>query len=121
MRSGGLYCCALTTETRHVVQRRAVYNPSEIAMPRTSSTKVKILRLRLKDKHATAQRAGKKHRVRAIHAKIAHRRRDSLRQFSTRLVREKRAIFVGNVNATARGSTSDIQMITNDYQEKTDS
>lgn len=90
-------------------------------MPRTSSTKVKILRLRLKDKHATAQRAGTKHRVRAIHAKIAPRRRDSLRQFSTRLVREKRAIFVGNVNATARGSTSDIQMITNDYQEKTDS
>src|ERR1019366_6613952 len=56
MRSGGLYCCALTTETRHVVQRRAVYNPSEIPMRRTSSTKVKILRLRLKDKHATAQR-----------------------------------------------------------------
>src|SRR5450755_2397575 len=112
MRSGGLYCCALTTETRHVVQRRAVYNPSEIPMRRTCSTKVKILRLRLKDKLATAQRAGKKHRVRAIHATIAHRTRDSLHQLSTRLVREQRAIFVGNVNATARGRTSNIQMIT---------
>src|SRR5258707_3782581 len=38
-------------------------------------------------KLAIAQRAGKKNRVRAIHAKIAKRRSDSLHQFSTRLVR----------------------------------
>ena len=59
----------------------------------------------LESKLATAQRAGKNQRVRAIHAKIANRRRDSLHQFSTRLVRENRAIFVGNVNATALTQT----------------
>jgi IS605 OrfB family transposase len=50
---------------------------------------------------ASAQRAGKKHRVRAIHAKIANRRKDSLHQFSTRLVREHDTIFVGNVSVGA--------------------
>jgi putative transposase len=55
----------------------------------------------LESKLAIAQRAGKKHRVRAIHAKIANRRRDSLHQFSTRLVREYDTIFVGNVSAAA--------------------
>jgi putative transposase len=55
----------------------------------------------LEPKLAIAQRAGKRHRARAIHAKIASRRRDSLHQFSTRLVREYDIIFVGNVSATA--------------------
>jgi len=50
---------------------------------------------------AVAQRAGKTNRVRAIHAKIANRRKDSLHQFSTRLVRNYDTIFVGNVNASA--------------------
>jgi len=59
----------------------------------------------LEAKLAAAQRAGKKQRVRAIHAKIANRRKDSLHQVSTRLVRENRAIFVGNVNATALTQT----------------
>ena len=36
---------------------------------------------------AVAQRAGHKQRVRAIHAKIANRRKDTLHQLSTRLVR----------------------------------
>jgi len=101
--------------------------------------KTKVLRLRLKDKHAkflrdlageanfvwnycnelqitmfnrehrflsaVAQRAGKKDRVRAIHAKIANRRKDSLHQFSTRLVRAYDTIFVGNVNASALAKT----------------
>jgi putative transposase len=48
-----------------------------------------------------AQRAGKKDRVRAIHAKIANCRRDALHQFSTRLVRVYDTIFVGNVSAAA--------------------
>ncbi|MCZ8254437.1 MAG: transposase [Polaromonas sp.] len=48
---------------------------------------------------ATAQRAGKKARVRAIHAKIANRRKDFLHQFSSRLVREHGCIVVGDVNA----------------------
>jgi IS605 OrfB family transposase len=59
----------------------------------------------LEPKLAMAQRAGKKDRVRAIHAKIANRRKDSLHQFSTRLVRAYDTIFVGNVNASALAKT----------------
>jgi hypothetical protein len=44
---------------------------------------------------ATAQRAGKKDRVRAIHARIANRRRDHLHNLSTSLARRRREIFVG--------------------------
>lgn len=50
---------------------------------------------------ATAQRAGQKARVRAIHAKIANRRKDFLHKFSSRLVREHGCIVVGDVNAQA--------------------
>jgi putative transposase len=56
-------------------------------------------------KLAIAQRAGKKDRVRAIHAKIANRRKDSLHQFSTRLVRGYDTIYVGNVSASALAKT----------------
>src|SRR5258707_5514142 len=56
-------------------------------------------------KLAIAQRAGNKSRVRAIHAKIANRRKDALHQFSTRLVRGHDTIFVGNVNAAALAKT----------------
>src|SRR5882762_5606855 len=59
----------------------------------------------LEAKLAIAQRAGKKNRVRAIHAKIANRRRDSLHQFSTRLVRGYDTVFVGNVNASGLAKT----------------
>ena len=59
----------------------------------------------LEAKLAIAQRAGKKHRTRAIHAKIANRRKDSLHQFSTRLVSKYNTIFVGNVNASALAKT----------------
>jgi IS605 OrfB family transposase len=46
---------------------------------------------------ATAQRAKKKGRARAIHAKIKNQRKDALHKFSTQLVRENAAIFVGDV------------------------
>lgn len=52
-----------------------------------------------------AQRAGKARRAKAIHAKIAHRRKDFLHKLSTRLVREYGAIFVGNVNAAQLAKT----------------
>src|SRR6266478_7844984 len=55
----------------------------------------------LEAKLAIAQRAGNKNRVRAIHAKIANRRKDSLHQLSTRLVRKYDTLFVGNVSASA--------------------
>lgn len=50
---------------------------------------------------ATAQRAGKKRRVKAIHAKIANRRQDFLHKLTTKLVRQHAVICVGDVNASA--------------------
>ena len=44
-----------------------------------------------------AQRAKKKNRARAIHAKIKNQRKDGLHQFSTRQVKSNAAIFVGDV------------------------
>ena len=44
-----------------------------------------------------AQRAGKKNRARAIHAKIKNQRKDELHQFSSALVKHNAAIFVGDV------------------------
>lgn len=55
----------------------------------------------LEPKLAQAQRARKKPRTRAIHAKIANRRKDFLHKLSTRLVKANGAIFVGDVNASA--------------------
>lgn len=53
-----------------------------------------------------SQRAGNKQRTRAIHAKIANRRKDFLHKLSTRLVKEYGAIFVGNVNAAGLAKTN---------------
>lgn len=55
---------------------------------------------------ATAQRARKPTRVRAIHAKVANRRIDHLHKLSTRLVQENAAIFVGNVSAAGPAKTT---------------
>lgn len=46
---------------------------------------------------AVAQRARKKKRVKAIHAKIANRRKDAIHKFTTNLVKNNAAIFVGDV------------------------
>jgi len=54
---------------------------------------------------ATAQRANKKQRVKAIHAKIANRRKDALHKLSTVLVQEYGAIFIGNVKASSLAKT----------------
>lgn len=48
---------------------------------------------------AIAQRAGKKRQARAIHAKIKNQRKDGLHKFSTALVKENAAIFVGDVSS----------------------
>ena len=55
---------------------------------------------------ATAQRAGKRRRVRAIHAKIANRRSDFHHKLSTRIVRAFDYIAVGNVNAAGLSKTN---------------
>lgn len=47
-----------------------------------------------------AQRANKKKRVKAIHAKIKNRRKDALHKFSARLVNSHAAIFVGDVSGS---------------------
>ena len=57
-------------------------------------------------KLGVAQRAGRKHRVRAIHAKVANRRKDALHKLSRRLVNQNAAIFVGNVSSKAMVKTN---------------
>ena len=52
-----------------------------------------------------AQRARKKQRVKAIHAKIANRRKDNMHKFTRKLVDSSSAIFVGNVNSKAMVKT----------------
>lgn len=54
---------------------------------------------------ATAQRAGKKHRVKTLHAKIANRRKDALHKLSTRLVKKYGVIVVGNVSSSKLAKT----------------
>lgn len=54
---------------------------------------------------AVSQRARKRARTRAIHAKIAHRRNDFLHKLSSRLVHDYRAIYVGGVNAQGLART----------------
>lgn len=51
----------------------------------------------LEQKLGLAQRAGKKARVRALHAKIKNRRKDAQHKFSTALIERCAAIFVGDV------------------------
>ena len=60
----------------------------------------------LKGKLATAQRAGKKARERAIHAKIKNRRSDHLHKLSRALASSHGAIFVDNVSAAALAQTA---------------
>jgi putative transposase len=55
---------------------------------------------------ALAQRAHKKRRVRAIHAKIANRRSDFLHKLSDRIVRQFDYIAIGNVTAARLARTS---------------
>lgn len=56
-------------------------------------------------KLAKAQRAGKRKRVAALHAKAANRRKDALHKLSRELVDTNAAIFVGNVSSTNMART----------------
>ena len=60
---------------------------------------------KLQQQLGIAQRARKKQRIKAIHAKIANRRKDNIHKFTRRLVNTSSAIFVGNVNAKAMVKT----------------
>jgi IS605 OrfB family transposase len=55
---------------------------------------------------AIAQRARKKKRVRAIHARIANQRKDALHKETSALVKQHAVIFLGNVNAKTLAKTS---------------
>jgi IS605 OrfB family transposase len=55
----------------------------------------------LESKLGMSQRAKKKSRTKAIHAKIKNRRQDALHKYSRKLVNENAAIFVGNVSSKA--------------------
>ncbi|MDP3535958.1 MAG: transposase [Halomonas sp.] len=57
------------------------------------------------DKLAVAQCARKNKRVKAIHAKIANRRKDALHKFSRELVNRSGEIYVGNVKPSALTQT----------------
>jgi IS605 OrfB family transposase len=59
----------------------------------------------LEPRLAAAQRANKTARVRALHAKIANRRKDFLHKLSTRLVRTHQALFIGDVSPSALAQT----------------
>jgi putative transposase len=54
----------------------------------------------LEQKLGIAQRAGKKCRVKAIHATIKNRRKNDCHQLSRKLVNRNAAIFVGNVSSS---------------------
>jgi IS605 OrfB family transposase len=60
----------------------------------------------LEAKLAIAQRAHKKRRVQAIHAKIKNRRLNHIHQFTTRLVKENALIVVGNVSSSTLAKTN---------------
>ncbi|WP_270668522.1 MULTISPECIES: RNA-guided endonuclease InsQ/TnpB family protein [unclassified Aeromonas] len=59
----------------------------------------------LEGKLGKAQRANKKARAKALHAKIKYRRKDALHQFSSALVRDNAAIFVGDVSPSQLAKT----------------
>lgn len=59
----------------------------------------------LEEKLGKAQRAGKKDRARAIHNKIKNKRKDSIHKFTTRLVKDHAAIFVGDVSSPKLAKT----------------
>lgn len=57
------------------------------------------------DKLRVAQRANNRTRVRALHSKIANTRRDHMHKWTTKVAREFRTIFVGNVSSSRLART----------------
>jgi IS605 OrfB family transposase len=54
---------------------------------------------KLEQKLKIAQRAKKKNRTKAIHAKIKNRRKDTMHKYTTNIVAQNAAIFVGNISS----------------------
>jgi IS605 OrfB family transposase len=74
----------------------------------STGEKIEAQRIYRDSEHAlaVAQRALKKRRVKAIHAKMANRRNDFHHKLAHRIVREFDYIAVGNVNAAGLAKTS---------------
>jgi putative transposase len=53
----------------------------------------------LEPRLSEAQRRGRKRQARAIHAKIANRRKDALHKYSRAVVNDAGAVFVGNISS----------------------
>jgi len=66
---------------------------------------------RYAEKLARAQRAGRKERARALHARVANCRKDFLHRVCLRLVRENRCIIVGNVNSSGLARTNQAKSV----------
>lgn len=59
----------------------------------------------MEKKLATAQRAGRKKRVRAIHTKIKNKRKNDLHHLSNKLIKDFDNIYIGNVNSAKLAKT----------------
>jgi putative transposase len=66
---------------------------------------------KVEEKLAVAQRANKTDRVKALHARIANRRKDFHHKLGTLLVTSYGAIVVGNVNASALAKTNQAKSV----------
>lgn len=65
----------------------------------------------MEEKLAIAQRARKKDRVRAIHAKIRNRRHDALHKYSRKLVDQNALVVVGNVSSSGLAKTTQAKSV----------
>ena len=65
----------------------------------------------MEEKLAVAQRAGKKSRVRAIHAKIRNRRHDAMHKYSRKLVENNALVVVGNVSSSGLAKTKQAKSV----------
>jgi putative transposase len=61
---------------------------------------------KLEAKLKIAQRAGNKKRVKTIHANIKNRRKDEQHKYSTTLIKQNAAVFVGNVSSKSLVKTN---------------
>lgn len=75
-----------------------------ISTPATTSNNEKLKGgwyQRHEEKIRLAQRANKTKRVKKLHQKVKNKRKDDMHKFSTNIVKENYAIFVGNVSSAA--------------------
>lgn len=90
-------------ETQQTISTKSVGIDMGCKESATTSEGVKLVGRqyrKLEEKLGIAQRAKKKKRANAIHAKIKNKRKDEQHKFTTELVRTNAAIFVGDVSSS---------------------